>query len=251
MIDLTRNSQAFRVDAVDNNPRLPVEAQEYLHEIKLNGLTIRCCSFKDIINGTSVVVPDDSYTNYRFAKLTVPTGFQYVNYTIDGDNNVVVVNKSNALVEGIHSLMLLNVNKDSTLEDFHICNSNHLIKDVFTSAPYACVKPAMSMLPTAKNNKDKHFHLFYFKEEKVVNEVIVLKVHYFIPLLMSQGTIVYYMIEEENLGQIPNALNTFAKEALSRSDTQKDFWKMESIVAYESLDILTSTNVTPGIVKND
>jgi hypothetical protein len=236
MIDLTRNAQSFKVDAVDNNQRLPIEAKHYLHEIKLSNLIIRCCTFKDV-GSNSPVVSDGLYANYRLAMLTIPAGFEYVNYDLNPQNEVIIASEPRQkLAQGVHSLALLNVyNPDDgeAEQAFHLCDDKQELVSVFDSPPYACVTCVTSLIPTPHSTNNRHFHLFFYGG------------YYFIPLVTSQGAIVYYIIAEDNV----ELLNKFAQEALSRTDTKKDFWQIRNIVAYDMLDILTSKDVTPGILK--
>jgi hypothetical protein len=238
MIDLTQNYKAFKVNAVNDNKNLPLAAQEYLQEIMLQGSAVRCCTFKDVGNALPVIT-DDDYINYRLAMLTLPAGFKYVDYNFDSENKVDPSDERGSLKDrGVHTLVLLEVSNDEGNYEFHICGDHDNKDKGLFSRPYACMRPAVSVMPSNAKKTAKPFHLFYFKK------------NYLIPMLMSQGSIVFYIIDASDDEFAQKKLNEFAGEAMQRKDIGKDYWVSGEIVYSDNFDIFITVEAKFEDSKN-
>lgn len=230
MIDLTRNSKPIEIKPVLVGNRLPVEAQGFLQEIKLNGvnLPIRCCILKDVDpdDHQNGIIPEGDYLDYRVAMLTLPKGAQYVNYKIENNKIVSIEKKHLSLPDDIHTLVMLNVdikqlenddNKDYIEQIFHICDDDKLL---LGSPPYACAVNAVSKPISNKVNEKsfKPFHLFYLKNEKLDC--------FLIPLVFSQGTIIYYLIQND--ASSAASLNAFIEKMSRIQNPKEEYWLIGS-----------------------
>ncbi len=261
-IDLTRCGGPFTLKNIHtkggNKSYLPdtSPAKQYLCEVELSGNAMHCCTLKDVSCEdlpNSPIIVDGDYQNYRLAMMTIPKGFQYVNYRMDAEFNIDTSDKKARLGEeegngkgkGVHTLVLLHLDSKST--SFHNCigEGNNKITSK-NSPPYACAKYAISITPDtlkgmqSSNSINKPFHLFYFHNEYDNKD------YYAIPLLLSQGTVAYYIIKDDN--KCSKSLKKFAKLTSDNINNEKDYWTVKPKY-FDYYDIFTSkTCVKPKIL---
>jgi hypothetical protein len=266
-IDLTKDpiSPAIKIDDITTRRRIPENhsAYQYLHEIELGDrAAIRACTLVDVppksqgnTDRSTTVLSNGIYKNYKLALLTLPIGIQYVNFELKG--NTLIFNQQDIgedLKEPIHTPILVNVFSTNQNHPFHFCVNEYEgfeeLKKPMTNYPFACYEPLSSL----RDTDEKPFHLFYIKnidlfsgfgENHSFQETE--DCYFMIPVLMSEGTIPFYIIKEDKVNNSHlDELNKWATEVNNVRKSKKwgAHWTSRTPLNYhDHLHIFVCTNL--------
>jgi hypothetical protein len=211
VVDLTRASNGghFGMDIYNAAAvgRLETEMSNFLTEVRL-GSGIRACYFKNMIpEGTD-------FTHFDLAIMKIPVGFRYVDYTINAAQEVVFDLQSSQLKPALKSglftpLLLPKQSSTNSRTEFHICENK---RTVFTrgGSIEGCSDPLGEGGLVANA---RPFELFYFEGDlrwtksyeidgkQTVTHVVEFKNKgrfLLIPLVLSEKTVVYYIVAGGN-----------------------------------------------------
>jgi hypothetical protein len=186
-------------------PFLTGEKFDFLREAFLmsneKGMSLHCCYFK--YNGLDSSVQDlesndpewEKLFNPRIGTLLLPKEFQYVSYIVVENN--VTFNETNFspprtkyLFTPVIAQLRGDENSSNVIDLFHLCKHEATRPAVIEGH---CLKPFTSSL-------EQPFHLFYYKGSLLLPEKRqeVDGEFYLIPLMLSDGLIIYYAIEIGN-----------------------------------------------------
>jgi hypothetical protein len=249
--------------ATTNAQLSKTQASKYLDEGVLVDNCIHCCFFKsdNVFNGKDHVILRD----YRLGYIVIPENIQYVDYQIDSNSGMIKIDsldtsRSNYSVEKSREeiftpllfdsepLSELNNLKSFNQKSFHICNSSPSEEEDDESQIRIFVRPNPCLAHGYKN-ANHPFHLFYFEGGLFLpnNSNIINGKFYMIPLMTSEGLIVYYTIpfdENDGARRYQQQLNTMA--LLIKTGKNNMHWSINSELKYnDHLTIVTCTDIEP------
>jgi hypothetical protein len=255
------NLTQLTIKKATTNPQLSkTQASKFLDEGVLVDNCIHCCFFKsdNVFKGEDPITLRD----YRLGYIVLPQDIQYVDYQIDINTGMIKIDslnisRSNYLEERSKEEIFTPLFFDSVSlsetdnkinfiqKPFHICDS---------SSPKIVLPPIQGVRPNpclahGFKNANHPFHLFYFEGELFLPDIInvVRGKFYMIPLMTSEGLIVYYTIpfdENDGARRYQQQLNTMA--LLIKGGKNDMHWRINSELKYnDHLTIVTCTDIEP------
>jgi hypothetical protein len=199
------------------------EGFDFLQEAFLisedNGVSSRCCYLKYNASNPGEgldledQLKDDEVKNLfnpRYGTLLLPEDFRYVKFTIENDK--------------VYTTLIIQLKNDEQVRDIvdllHICKNSVTTKAIRSH----CVN-------TARSSISQPFHIFYYEGTLALpgKSTPTKSKFYLIPLVLSDGLIIYYTIDKEDpdAANYADRINRFYQESKTA-----DFWIIDQDLAY-------------------